>query len=65
MLTYAINDKTSFKNLEMWRKEFSYYADLKESSQVPFIVVGNKVYLYLINQFNHEVENFYFSLMFR
>jgi len=49
MLTYAINDKTSFKNLEMWRKEFSYYADLKESSQVPFIVVGNKVYRYLIN----------------
>ncbi|XP_050303130.1 ras-related protein Rab-9A isoform X1 [Anthonomus grandis grandis] len=42
MLTYAIDDKTSFRNLEVWRKEFSYYADLKESSQIPFIVVGNK-----------------------
>ncbi|XP_066153058.1 ras-related protein Rab-9A-like [Euwallacea fornicatus] len=42
MLTYAIDDKTSFKNLEVWRKEFAYYADLKETSQIPFIVVGNK-----------------------
>ncbi|CAG9773091.1 unnamed protein product [Ceutorhynchus assimilis] len=42
MLTYAIDDKMSFKNLEMWRKEFAYYADLKESNQIPFIVVGNK-----------------------
>ncbi|KAL1509417.1 hypothetical protein ABEB36_004160 [Hypothenemus hampei] len=42
MLTYAIDDKTSFKNLELWRKEFTYYADLKENNQIPFLVVGNK-----------------------
>ncbi|XP_076258119.1 RAS oncogene family member Rab9 isoform X2 [Rhynchophorus ferrugineus] len=42
ILTYAIDDKTSFNNLEMWRTEFSYYADVKENNQIPFIVVGNK-----------------------
>ncbi|XP_030756250.1 ras-related protein Rab-9A [Sitophilus oryzae] len=42
ILTYAVDDKTSFKNLDMWRKEFANYADVKENNQVPFIVVGNK-----------------------
>ncbi|ENN72652.1 ras-related protein Rab-9A [Dendroctonus ponderosae] len=42
MLTYAIDDKASFKNLEIWRTEFSYYADLKDNNAIPFIVVGNK-----------------------
>lgn len=27
----------------MWKYEFLYYADVKEQSQFPFIVVGNKV----------------------
>ncbi|XP_060527350.1 ras-related protein Rab-9A [Cylas formicarius] len=42
MLTYAIDDKLSFKNVDMWKKEFLYYADVKETSHFPFIVVGNK-----------------------
>lgn len=41
MLTYAINDKTSFKNLHTWREEFLKYADVK-ADNFPFIVVGNK-----------------------
>lgn len=43
MLTYAIDDKDSFRNLQMWKNEFLYYADVKENVQFPFIVVGNKV----------------------
>lgn len=43
LLTYAVNDRTSFKNLALWRSEFLYYADVEEGSTFPFIVVGNKV----------------------
>lgn len=43
MLTYAIDDKHSFRNLQMWKNEFLYYADVKENVQFPFIVIGNKV----------------------
>lgn len=43
MLTYAVDDKVSFKNLKMWQNEFLYYADVKENTHFPFIVVGNKV----------------------
>ncbi|CAG9835533.1 unnamed protein product [Diabrotica balteata] len=42
MLTYAIDDKSSFKNIQMWRNEFLHYADIRENTQFPFIVVGNK-----------------------
>ncbi|XP_044262728.1 ras-related protein Rab-9A [Tribolium madens] len=42
MLTYAVDDKHSFRNLQMWKNEFLYYADVKENVQFPFIVVGNK-----------------------
>ncbi|XP_050508192.1 ras-related protein Rab-9A isoform X1 [Diabrotica virgifera virgifera] len=42
MLTYAIDDKSSFKNIQMWRNEFLHYADIRENAQFPFIVVGNK-----------------------
>lgn len=42
MLTYAIDDKHSFRNLNMWKNEFLHYADIKEPSQFPFIVIGNK-----------------------
>ncbi|XP_037789869.1 ras-related protein Rab-9A-like [Penaeus monodon] len=41
LLTFAIDDHSSFKNLETWRKEFVYYADVK--ADFPFLVVGNKV----------------------
>lgn len=43
LLTYAIDDRTSFRNLALWRNEFLYYADVKEGTTFPFIVVGNKV----------------------
>lgn len=43
MLTYAIDDRSSFKNVQMWKNEFLYYADIKEHTQFPFIVIGNKV----------------------
>ena len=41
LLTFSIDDPPSFKNLDMWRKEFVYYADVK--ADFPFLVVGNKV----------------------
>lgn len=42
MLTYAIDDMSSFRNMTMWKNEFLYYADIKENVHFPFIVVGNK-----------------------
>lgn len=44
LLTFSIDDPPSFKNLDMWRKEFVYYADVK--ADFPFLVVGNKVNCY-------------------
>lgn len=41
LLTYAINDRDSFKSLIQWHEEFLKYADVK-SDQFPFIVVGSK-----------------------
>lgn len=41
LLTFSIDDPPSFKNLDLWRKEFVYYADVK--ADFPFLVVGNKV----------------------
>lgn len=41
LLSYAINDRESFKGLIQWREEFLKYADVK-AEQFPFIVVGNK-----------------------
>lgn len=41
LLTFALDDHKSFENLETWRKEFIYYADVK--ADFPFMVVGNKV----------------------
>lgn len=42
-MTYAVDDRTSFRNLTLWRNEFLYYADVKEGSGFPFLVVGNKL----------------------
>lgn len=42
LLTYAVNDEKSFKDVSMWCKEFLKYADVKEGSTFPFILVGNK-----------------------
>lgn len=43
LLTYAVDDAQSFQNLAMWKKEFLYYADVKEPDSFPFIVLGNKI----------------------
>ncbi|XP_064607910.1 ras-related protein Rab-9A-like [Liolophura sinensis] len=43
LLTYAVDDLQSFKNLLMWKKEFLYYADIKDGDLFPFVVLGNKV----------------------
>ncbi len=43
MLTYAVDDMQSFRNLSMWKKEFLYYADVADPENFPFVVLGNKV----------------------
>ena len=43
LLTYGVDDLMSFKNLNMWKKEFLYYADVHDSNHFPFVVLGNKV----------------------
>ena len=43
LLTYAVDDLQSFKNLSMWKKEFLYYADIQEGGAFPFVLIGNKV----------------------
>ncbi|KAJ7371852.1 Ras- protein Rab-9B [Desmophyllum pertusum] len=43
LLVFAVDDVQSFKNLAMWRKEFLYYADVREKDNFPFILLGNKV----------------------
>lgn len=42
LLTYAIDDPQSFQNVAMWKKEFLYYADVKDPENFPFVVLGNK-----------------------
>lgn len=43
LLTFSVDDSQSFLNLVNWRKEFIYYADVKEPDSFPFVVLGNKV----------------------
>ncbi|XP_013390253.1 ras-related protein Rab-9A [Lingula anatina] len=43
LLTFAVDDVQSFKNLAMWMKEFLYYADVQDADSFPFVVLGNKV----------------------
>ena len=38
-----MNDKQSFANIDFWKKEFLYYADIRDSNKFPFIVIGNKI----------------------
>ena len=42
LLTFAIDDAQSFQNIAMWKKEFLYYADVKDPDSFPFVVLGNK-----------------------
>ena len=43
LLTFAINDAQSFKNLSMWKSEFSIYADVPTNEAFPFVVVATKI----------------------
>lgn len=43
LLTFSVDDHQSFKNLGNWKKEFIYYADVKEPESFPFVILGNKV----------------------
>lgn len=43
LLVFAVNDKQSLENLVQWKKEFLYYADVKDPENFPFLVLGNKV----------------------
>ncbi|KAL5012933.1 hypothetical protein ScPMuIL_011484 [Solemya velum] len=42
LLTYAVDDIQSFKNLSMWKKEFLYFADIQDGMNFPFVILGNK-----------------------
>lgn len=42
LLTFALDDAQSFQNIAMWKKEFLYYADVKDPDEFPFVVLGNK-----------------------
>ncbi|XP_028409511.1 ras-related protein Rab-9B-like [Dendronephthya gigantea] len=43
LLVFAVNDRQSLENLAHWKKEFLFYADVKEPENFPFLVLGNKV----------------------
>lgn len=43
LLTFSLDDGQSFGNLANWKKEFTYYADIKDPDSFPFVVLGNKV----------------------
>lgn len=43
LLTFSVDDRQSFHNLCSWRKEFIFYADVKEPERFPFVVLGNKL----------------------
>ncbi|KAM3836953.1 ras-related protein Rab-9A isoform 1-T1 [Vipera latastei] len=43
LLTFSVDDSQSFQNLSNWKKEFIYYADVKEPETFPFVILGNKI----------------------
>ncbi|CDQ90219.1 unnamed protein product [Oncorhynchus mykiss] len=43
LLTFSMDDNQSFHNLNNWKKEFAYYADVKEPEKFPFVILGNKL----------------------
>lgn len=43
LLVFAVDDRQSLDNLSQWKKEFLYYADVKDPENFPFLVLGNKV----------------------
>eukprot|EP00053_Salpingoeca_punica_P007503 m.68430 g.68430 ORF g.68430 m.68430 type:complete len:202 (-) comp14180_c0_seq4:431-1036(-) len=43
LLTFDVNDATSFQNVPMWKKEFLQYADVRSPEKFAFVLLGNKV----------------------
>lgn len=43
LLTFAVDDVQSYRNLGMWKKEFLYYADIQDGNSFPFVIIGNKI----------------------
>ncbi|XP_051026879.1 ras-related protein Rab-9A-like [Acomys russatus] len=43
LLTFSVHDSQSFQNLNNWKKEFIYYADVEEPETFPFVILGNKI----------------------
>ena len=45
LLTYSVDDRQSFLNLERWKQEFLNYADVSsgEAESFPFVILCNKV----------------------
>ena len=39
----SLQDQPSFDNLDMWRKEFAHYADVRDADKFPFVLLGNKI----------------------
>ena len=54
LLTYAVDDLQSFQSIAMWKKEFLYYADVKDPENFPFVVLGNKSDLVAERKVNSE-----------
>ncbi|NP_001085504.2 RAB9A, member RAS oncogene family S homeolog [Xenopus laevis] len=43
LLTFSVDDSQSFQNLTNWKKEFIFYADVKDPDNFPLVVLGNKI----------------------
>ena len=53
LLVYSVDDEQSFYNLDIWKREFLYYADIKDPDSFPFVLLGNKCDL---DEGTHEVK---------
>ena len=41
LLVFSLTNRESFENLEYWKKEFFYHADV-QNNEFPFVLLGNK-----------------------
>ena len=56
ILVYDVTNINSYYTLEKWRDEFLIQAELQDSKNFPFIVIGNKT------DQNREVNNSFFLI---
>ena len=43
IIVFDLTNMISFQNLINWKIQFEEYADIKNSSEFPFVIVGNKM----------------------